>query len=217
MTLEELQAENTRLTAANAEQLTTMTGLQEQTTAMRGQMDTLLGETKAAKIAKAAADAAAAKASEDTAREKGDFESLHKSAQERYDTLNGEHTTLQASIGKEKVSGAALKLASAMADGDNVELMSTFIARRLTYKDDAVKITDIDGALTVSTLQNLQTEFEGDKRYASLLRGNGSTGGGAPGSKGGGGAAKIMARAEFENLSAVDQKIHMKAGGTLKD
>lgn len=176
----------------------------------------LLGETKIAKSAKKKADEIAAKAAEDKAKASGDHEQLYKSAMEKNTELQSALDGLNNGIATEKVTNAAMKLSTELADGTNAELLSTFISKRLKHTDEGIKVTDESGALTVSTLDDLKTIFKNDERYASLLKGNQSSGGGAGGgSDKGGSAAKTITRAEFSALNPAAQMEHTKKGGQV--
>jgi alanyl-tRNA synthetase len=182
---------------------------------MRNQLETLLTETKRAKQAKREAEAQAEADRERIAKEKGDFEALHRSAEERYKTTAQELETLRVSISNEKRDNAAMRIAAELADGSNAELLSDFISRRLKYHEDGVKVTDAQGNLTVSSLDDLKAEFKSNPKYSALLKGNQSSGGGASGGSNSGGAAKVKTRAEFEALNAVRRMEFVKAGGEI--
>lgn len=217
MTLEELQSENAKLVEAN----TTLTGqvknLTGETTSIKAKMDELLGETKAAKDARRKVEIEAAAEASRIAKEKGDFEQLHKSSEERYQTTLGELELLRGAVGNEKRDNAAMRIATELADGPNAELLSTFIVNRLVFNDESVKVADSNGQLTVSSFDDLAAEFKNDPKFASLLKGNQSSGGGANGGNNSGGAAKIKTRGEFEALNPVQRAEYAKSGGTITD
>lgn len=187
--------------------------------AMKGKLDELLTETKKAKDARREAEANAAREAEERARKAGDFEQLHKSSETERQRLMSELDGMRANIANEKRDNAAMKLATELADGHNAELLKEFLARRLKYTDDGLKVTDQSGQLTVSTLADLKNEFSNDAKYAALLKGNQSSGGGAPGSAKGGGAAgaKTITRSEFAGLDPATQMRHIKSGGKIVD
>lgn len=214
MTLEELQAANAKLTEANTTLTTQVEAQGVESASMKAKMAELLGETKIAKEARRLADTAAADEVAAAALKNGNFEQLHKSSEERYQTTLGELDKLRLGIAGEKQTNAAMKMAGELADGSNAELLSTFIAKRLAYSDDSVKVTDSNGQLTVSSLADLAKEFKNDTKFASLLKGNQSTGGGATGGNNSGGAAKVMTRAEFGALNPAEQSAFAREAGT---
>jgi hypothetical protein len=206
-----LQAENATLTTSVADLTTSQT-------AMQGKMDTLLGETKKAKADKAASEEAAREATEAAARKGGDFEQLHKSSETARQGLQTELDGLRSTVANEKRNTAALKIATGLADGHNVELLANIISGRLKPTDEGVKVLDSAGNLTISTLDDFSAEVKNDVRLASLLKGNQSGGGGANGGgKESSGGDKTMPRAEFEQLNAAGRMKFIKDGGTTYD
>lgn len=203
LTLEELQ---TQLADATT-----------QMTAMKAKNEELLTETKAAKNAKREAEATAETERVRLATEKGDFEQLHKSSEERYQSTVKQLEDLQGNIAVEKRNNAAMKIATELADGSNAELLSEFLGRRLKFTEEGLKVTDAGGNLTVSSMDDLKKEFANDPRYSALLKGNQSSGGGASGGSNGSGAAKVKSRAEFEALDQPSRTTFVKDGGKIKD
>jgi len=191
--------------------------LMSENAAMKAKMDELLTEAKKAKSAKREIEEQSQVERERIAREKGDFEQLHRSSEERYQATVKELESMRANVANEKRNNAAMKVATELADGANAELLSEFISRRLKYHEDGVKVTDSSGDLTVSTLDDLKAEFKNDARYSSLLKGNQSSGGGASGGSNSGGAAKVKSRAEFEALDPASRMSFVKSGGKLTD
>ena len=191
--------------------------LMAENAAMKAKMDELLTEAKKAKSAKREIEEQSQIERERIAREKGDFEQLHRSSEERYQATVKELESMRASVANEKRNNAAMKVATELAEGANAELLSEFISRRLKYHDDGVKVTDSSGDLTVSTLDDLKAEFKNDARYSALLKGNQSSGGGASGGSNSGGAAKVKSRAEFEALDPASRMSFVKSGGKLTD
>ena len=191
--------------------------LMAENNAMKSKMEELLKEAKRAKQAKREIEAETQAERERIAREKGDYEQLHKSAQEKYETTLGELDNLRQGIANEKRNNTAMKLAADLADGANAELLSEFIGRRLKFHEDGVKVTDVNGNLTVSSFDDLKSEFKNDARYSALLKGNQSSGGGASGGSNSGGATKVRSRAEFEALNPAKRMEFVKSGGTITD
>jgi hypothetical protein len=209
-TVEELQS---KLDAATAAQ---EAAVNEQT-AMKAKMDELLSETKKAKGKQKEIEAAAAAEAERIAKANKDFEQLYKSAEERYNNTVQELEGMKTKAATKEVRSTAVDLATRLADGHNVQLLSEFVAKRLTFHEDSVKITDGNGNLTVATLDDLADEFQKDTRFTALLKGNQASGGGASGGSNGGGAAKVMSRSDFEDLNAADRMKFIKSGGKLTD
>lgn len=202
-TIEELQ---TQLAAASAS-----------VKALENKQVELLDEAKKAKAAKKAIEDAARLDAENKAKGENNFEQLYKSSEEARLILQTDYDTLKGSVANEKRDNEAMKIAGKLADGVNAELLSEQIAKRLKFTEEGLKVTDINGNLTVSTLADLATEFQNNERFKSLLKGNQSSGGGAPGGTDSGGAANIKTRAEFNSMNPVAQSKFMKDGGKLTD
>lgn len=194
-----------------------LTALMAENASMKSKMDELLTEAKRAKQAKRDIEAESTAERERIAKEQGDYQQLHKSAQEKYESTLTELDSLRQGVANEKKNNTALKLAADLADGANAEILSEFIGRRLKFHDDGVKVTDANGSLTVSSFEDLKNEFKNDARYAALLKGNQSSGGGASGGSNSGGATKVRSRAEFEALNPVKRMEFVKSGGTITD
>ena len=191
--------------------------LMAENASMKAKMDELLTEAKKAKAAKRDIEADAQAERERIAKEKGDYEQLHKSSEERYLATIAELNDLRGNIAKEKQNNTAMKIAAELAEGSNAELLAEFVGRRLKFHEDGVKVTDNSGNLTVSTFEDLKTEFKNDARYSALLKGNQSSGGGASGGSNSGGATKVRSRAEFEALNPAKRMDFVKSGGIITD
>lgn len=192
-----------------------LNAISEERDKLKAHSETLLSEAKAAKNAKREAEAKAQAEAEAKAKEAGDHEQLYKSATEKLNATLSELEEVKGGIANEKRNTAALKLATELADGANAELLSEFIARRLKYTEEGLKVTNSGGELTVSSLDDLKNEFKSDARYAALLKGNQSSGGGAAGGSNGGSAAKTLNRAEFEALNQKERMDFTKSGGKV--
>ena len=201
------------------DQLTTLQesnqALTDQFDAIKSKNDELLTETKTAKEAKRKAEADAITEKDRMEKESGDFESLYKSSSEKLQMTESTLSQLQGRIEKEQKGNAAMKIAADLAEGSNIDLLSTFIDTRLSFQEGALKVTDGSGNLTISSLDDLKAEFKNDPKFASLLKGNQSSGGGATGGNNSGSAAKTKSRAEFTALNPADQMKHVKSGGTV--
>ena len=201
------------------EQQKALEAAQQSNDSMKAKMDELLTEAKRAKDAKRAAEEAARQEAEEKAKASGDFEQLLKSTQEKLDSREKAFNELTQKIAGEKVNNQALKIASELADGFNAELLSEHIARRLKYTDDGIKVLNAQGELTISSIDELKTEFSSNERYNSLLRGTKATGGGATGGKGGASSdsKKTVTRTEFNDMNHVERATFAKSGGSVVD
>lgn len=184
---------------------------------MKSKMDELLGETKKAKTARKEAEEAARVLADKKSRDDGNFEELYHSSEQARETLQSDIDSMVLNTAKDKESSIAKTIAMELADGDNALILSDYIAKRLKFSDNEVKILDINGQLTVSTVEDLKTEFKNNSRYSSLLKGNQASGSGAPGGKSGSAAGKVLTRADFGNLDSSEKMKFTKSGGKIID
>lgn len=182
---------------------------------LRNHTNELLGEKKREAEKRRQAEEEAQRKEQERLLQNKDFEQLHASSEKERERIAGELNQLRETIANEKRDSAALKLATELADGDNIDLLGTFISQRLRMTDDGLKVTDQNGNLTVSTLDDLKNEFKNSARFASLIRGSQAAGGGATGGKQGGGAAKELTRQEFEALPPNERRDFFKSGGQI--
>jgi len=171
----------------------------------------LLGELKGIKARAREAEEAAERERLEKAKKNGDYEQLLKSSETEREKAQQELEKLRQGINQEKVGNQAMKLAAELADGVNAELLSDYVAKRLTYTDQGVKVLDASGELTVSSLDDLKAEFQNSPRFQSLLRGNQASGSGAPGGKGSA-DLKTIKRSEFDSLSHAKRAESVKKG-----
>ena len=195
---------------------TKYTELSQEFEAVKAKKDELLTEAKRAKNAKREAEEAARQAEMDKAHASKDFEQLFKSSEAEREKTHAELEALRTGIANEKVSNEAMKISSTLAEGTNVDLLADFVKRRLKYAEGEIKVVNQKGELTVSTTEDLAKEFQNDARYAALLKGNQSSGGGANGGTNGG-AGKTLTRAEFEALDHLQRPKFLASGGKLTD
>jgi predicted RNase H-like nuclease (RuvC/YqgF family) len=163
-----------------------------------------------------AAERAAAEAARKKAEDDGNYEQLYKSAMSEYEKVSNELKSEREGNARKEERNTALKIASTLATGHNVELLADHIERRLKFNDGGVKVTDINGNLTVSKLEDLANEFKTSERFSSLVVGNKASGGSASGGKSGGSAA-TMKRDQFNGMNPGDQRQFLKEGGKLVD
>jgi len=132
---------------------------------------------------------------------KGDIEALTTAWNKKVEKLTKDHTAaadaLKGQVRKLTVGQEARKLAAELATEEGVDLLERFILDRLDVDLDgdmpAIKVLGADGKPSASTVDELKTEFLADKRFSGILTGSRASGGGAGGSKPGGGAFKLDA------------------------
>lgn len=191
--------------------------LQAQNEAMKNKNSELLGETKKAKELRRQAEQQAQKEADEKARKAGDYEQLYKSSTEEKQRLEQQLEEIKLGTAKEKQKNTAMRIAGELAEGANAEILADYIAKRLKYTDDGIKVTDTNGDLTVSTLEQLKDEFSKSTRFASLLKGSQASGGSAPGGGKSTSGDKVMTRSEWDKQNAADKAKFVKSGGKVVD
>lgn len=183
----------------------------EDVSGLKRQRDELLAEKKAEQERRRAAEEQAKREADERARAEGNYQQLFESSQAELERERSSLVELRRSIEQRDINLAATRVATAIADGPNAEILTEFIARRLKVAEGQVRVTDESGNLTVSTLADLEKEFETSPRYASLVRGSQAGGGGAA-PKGGGRATKSwdemtgMERVELRRTNPAEHK-----------
>lgn len=157
---------------------------------LKASRDSLLAEKKEAADKAAAAEREKEEAKRVAAEKAGDIEgiktSYERKLQEQQSVIDG--FKKQAETGA--LDAAVAQIAGQLADGNDAELLKPFIRQRLRYDEGAVKVTDNSGALTISSLDDLQNEFRGDERFSKLIVASRASGGGANHSNNAGGAGE---------------------------
>lgn len=164
-----------------------------------------------------AAERQAAEEARRKAEAEGNYQQLFESSEKERDSWMQKYTDLENTVHQKEVNQTALKIAGELAEGANIEILSEFLAKRLKFAEDGVKVTDESGNLTVSTLDDLKREFSGSARFASLIKGNQASGGGASGGDSGGSTAKEVSRTDFDRMAPAQQMNFIKKGGVVVD
>lgn len=184
---------------------------------LKAKNEQLLTEKKEALRQKQEIEDAAKLKSDDKAKKDGDFEQLYKSQQAENERLTGELTDIRSNVTKQTVNAEASRVAASLTkDTARAGLLAEKIAGRLKYTDEGIKVLDTTGNLTVSSIDDLATSIKTD--FPFLVDGSQSSGGAAPGSKGGaGGSQKQATRSEFEAMDHVQRSEFAKSDGVVND
>lgn len=157
---------------------------QEDVSGLKKQRDDLLAEKKAEQERRRQAEEEIQRKERERLEAEGNYKQLFESSQTKTAEWEQRYSALEQSIHQRDINLAATRIATAIADGDNADILKDFVARRLKVAEGQVRVTDESGNLTVSSLDDLQREFENAPRYASLVRGSQAGGGGAAPKKG---------------------------------
>ena len=131
--------------------------------------DDLLAEKKLAQEATTAAEALAEKERLAAMEAKNDNKGLAESYKAELEKYKEREKETAVKLQKQAVNSKALELAKTISDGDNAELLASFIEGRLRSEGGEIKVTDANGNLTISTQEDLLNEFKANQRYAALV------------------------------------------------
>jgi len=179
------------------------------TSGLKAKNDELLGETKAAKAAREAAEAKAQADAAAKAEKDGDFETYKASvealrAKDR-ETWDAETGTLRATLESLTVGQQATQIAAEMAVQGSAGLLERLIAPRLGYemKDGQARVVvkDAAGKPSALTVAELKAEITADPAYAPLIAASKASGGGAAHANGGAGDKKLTELGDAERMA----------------
>ena len=115
---------------------------------------------------------------------------------------------------KQQVASQAGQVASELTkDVARAKLLTEQISSRLSLVDGEIRVLDVNGNLTVSTVQELTQSIKAE--YPFLVDGSQAAGGGATGGNSGAGDTKQVSRAEFDGMDAVKRMKFVKSGGKI--
>lgn len=172
--------------------------------------DKLYQETKKAKAEREAAEAEKQKIAQETAKKNGEYEKLWKQAAEEKEQLAQSIHQLKKSYRDEKLDVTAMRIATELADGNNAQLLKTFVKQNLD------SLAEEDGSLSEDVVKAVTNEYKTNEMYRALLRGSKASGGGAPGNlRGAAETGKEMTRADFDSLPDHKRVEFFRSGGKL--
>lgn len=149
---------------------------------LRKHNETLLSEKKAETEKRKAEQAEKDKQAEELARKKGDYETLENGYKEKIANLEKQISDMTAERNHDLIKNQSAKMASQLSsNAHNQEILQMLIEKRLTVDNGTVKVTDGNGNLTISTLDELVNEFKNGGKFDSLIDGTRASGTGATG------------------------------------
>lgn len=156
--------------------------MQDEIERLRKHNETLLSEKKAETERRKAEQAEKDRLAEETARKKGDFETLEKSYQDKIVSLEQQISDIQAERNHDLIKSQSAKMAGQLSsNAHNQEILQMLIEKRLVAENGTVKVTDNNGNLTISTLDELVNEFKNGGKFDALIDGTKASGTGATG------------------------------------
>lgn len=156
--------------------------LQAEVERLRKHNETLLGEKKAESEKRRAEQAEKDRLAEETARKKGDFETLEKQYQAKIQDLQNQIAERDKQRDNDLVKSHAQKLASVLSDNPaNQEILQMVLEKRLSAKDGQLSVLDDSGAVSIMTLDDLAKQIQNCGKYDSLIIGTRASGTGSNG------------------------------------
>ena len=136
------------------------------------------------------------KEDDDEARKNKDIEALDKSWKAKFEAreaeLTGQVNQYKSSVEHLLIDGKATEIATRLSEVP--ELLAPVIRQRLRVEYNegkpTTRVVDAQGELSALTLEDLEKEIAGDKRYAPVIIASKSSGGGSRGSHHNPGGAK---------------------------
>lgn len=155
--------------------------LEERTNGLKAKADELLGEAKTAKQKARELEEAQRLAEEEIMKEKGEYKTLLEREQKAKAELAEKLESQTKRIETRELQAASAKLAAEMTrDTSRAELLQEKVAQFARYSEDGVYFEmegqKVDSAKILAHITD---------KYPFLVDGNGATGGGATGGKGG--------------------------------
>lgn len=159
--------------------------LEKETSGLKSKVTELLGETKAEREKRQALEQAQAEAEEARQKEKGEFKSLYEKTQQELEAEREQARKFRQTVQQKELESAAASLASQLTrDSKRAELLKKEAMQFAVYTEEGIKF-EVGGVEMPAdkVLEKMRADYD------FLVDGSQATGGGAPGSKGGGAAA----------------------------
>ena len=190
---------------------TTNQQLKDEKQQLKDSKDQLQGQINEAEEAKRQAE-------EDRARRDGDYQKLEELMNSRLESERQERERIQREMASERIDNALGDVVHRLgAGGTKNEDLRDLIKTRFSFEYDSesgqIKVAG-DG---VESLESLEKQISESGRYDAYLAGSQASGGGAPGSQGGGPATKNpqdMTEAERVDLFKSDPQKFRELFGT---
>jgi len=186
--------------------------IEEQTGGLKKKVDELLGEKKSASQKARDLEESSRSAEEARQKEKGEFKALYEQSQASLDEERNSNKTWKEQIQLRDVKEKAGRIGNDLAKTDTkrAEVLSDYAAK--FAKHDGEQVTYEIGGIEVSA-DKLKEHLS--KEYPFLVDGNGSSGGGATGARGGAASDKTARRSQFDSMGQGERSKFIKSGGKV--
>jgi hypothetical protein len=185
--------------------------------AVKAKKEELLGETKKAKEAARQAAEAAERKAQEALEQSGDIQALKKFYEEQLNAKTQELEGIKTQTKRQQLASIAAEFVGSKFVDDAIikKAVTMDFEKRIDMRDGKPVVLDVDGNLTGLSLQDLQNEFLTASVYKPHVIASRASGGGATGGRNGGGAAKVMTKAEFDSLEAKEKMDFMLSKGKI--
>lgn len=144
-------------------------------------------------------------AEQESLKEKGEFQTLYNSEQEKTKTANERYETLLKTIANDKIDSTAVRIAASIGiDEPSQELLTEQARKFIVYEDNkpVYKIggVEVDKDAVIKTLTD---------KYPRLVKGSGAGGAGAQGNRGNG--VPVVGKAKQDAIQAAKKSNDVKA------
>ena len=186
--------------------------IEEQTGGLKKKVDELLGEKKSSSQKARDLEESSRLAEEARQKEKGEFKELYEQSQASLDEERNSNKTWKEQIQLRDVKEKAGRIGNDLAKTDTkrAEVLSDYAAK--FAKHDGEQVTYEIGGIEVSA-DKLKEHLS--KEYPFLVDGNGSSGGGATGARGGAASDKTAKRSQFDSMGQNERATFIKGGGKV--
>ena len=157
-------------------------------------------------------EAAQKTAEEDRQKEKGEFKELYEKTQADLEAERSSNKTWKEKLQQRDIREKAGRIGNDLATSDTkrAEVLADYAV--LYAKHDGETVTYEIGGIEV-TADKLKEHLT--KEYPFLVDGNGSSGGGATGARGGAAGEKTAKRAQFDSMGQNERAKFIKGGGKV--
>ena len=186
--------------------------IEEQTLGLQTKNQELISEKRASSQKANELEAANRTAEEDRQKEKGEFKELYEKTQAELEEERNSNKTWKEQLQQRDIKEKASRIGNDLAKSDTkrAEVLADYVGRYAKHDGEAVTY-EIGGIeVTADKLkEHLTMEFP------FLVDGNGSSGGGATGARGGAASDKSAKRAQFDSMGQNERAKFIKDGGKV--
>lgn len=189
--------------------------VEETVKGLKAKNSELLGKLKSQETSFQEMQAKVAKLSDENG-DQTDLKQLNKALEERVKALTGNIEEMNSNARKQQISAEAGKMAAKLTkDVNKAGLLQQQISARLTLVEDQIRVTDEQGQLTVSSMDELEGSIK--SAFPFLVDGSQAQGGGAIRSEGKAQATNEVTRADFDAMTHSRRAEFFQSGGKIID